>query len=688
MAVHYLTHTINFNTPVTEQVRIELHKKDVIPAGVTELKGTYAKRQVLSGAGDGSDTILSTELVFGLWLREDSGVDFDDFIVSFHDEWKVVLYCDNQIEFVGFMTPNEGQSSLIGIRKELNLSASDNLGLIKKAPLKRYNGAEFREMNRVIDYICGALAATGLQLNVVLYSNIYESSMPDRNVDPNSDTFNQAKLDYRLFMSDPLTFKYSYEALEIILGEGFSVEQWQGKWVIQRLGEMQGSEGPKIWYTEYAYDGLSIIDAKQYLNDPAIVDKDQTLHPVAGDLTGSCNYSVKKAKHTYTYTPWPELPKNNTFERGAFMPGIGNPDQKAYAIDDWFFGRTLPGTPSTFPQWVPWSSNVPAPTTEQAYRLSTYNIYGVETAREIVLENGSSPGHTFLHSTPFPIKEGDKLDINFDFKRNPGGNGTMNYAMIWVSGASGSTWRLNNNNTIDGGKPFRWELASALRFVSKFYQGEDWQDWSSLAVECPPAPESGDLYVAFMNYDSTNTKVYYRNFQVVYHPFVAGGYIEAKGDYWLTEQNAAYLDEIDKEVYISDSEIKVLQGALFRNDGVTLTTRSWHRLNVAENRGYKELINIARFNMSYRRMWEISGTFGGVGYYPGNNQAIRLPLGFHKHFIFPGIPKVVGTLFQLVPPLTVDYTQGEIKANFRESYTPGLGDGDQLGNNHEFKYKF
>lgn len=685
MALYYLTHTIEFNTPVTEQVRIELHKKDVVPDAVTPLKGTYARRQVLSGKGDGADTILSTELVFGLWLREDSGVDFEDFIVSFHDAWKVVLFCDGQIEFVGFITPNEGKSSLIGLRKEIDLSATDNLGLIKKASLKRYNGSEFREMNRVIDYICGALSATGLQLGIRLYSNIYESSMPDRNTDPNSDTFNQSTLDYRMFMVDPITFKDSYTCLEQIFGEGFSIEQWQGMWVIQRLGEMQGSEGPKIWYTDYAYHGLSITGASQYLNDPAIVDKNQTLHPIDGDLTISCNFSVKKAKHTYNYIPWPEIPKNNTFERGTFIPGIGNPDQKAYTIDDWTFGRTLPGSPSTFPPWPP---GVPAPPNEQAYRLSTYNIYGVETERFIVLENGNTPGHTFLVCTAFPIKAGDKVDIDFDFRREPGGTGTMNYAMVWIEPISGLPLRLENNNPVDGGKPFRWTQTGALRFISKAYTGENWQDWSSLQVECPFAPADGMFYIAFMNYDSTNTKVFYRNFQLTYHPFVAGGYVEAKGDYWLTEQNAAYLDTIDEEVNISDSEVKVLQGALYRSNGVDLTTRSWHRLNVAENRGYKELINIARYNMSYRRMWEITGTVGGIAYYPGNNQAIRLPLSFHKHFVFPGVPKVAGILFQLVPPLTIDYTRGEIKANFRESYTPGAGDGDQLGDVHEFKYKF
>jgi len=681
---YFLKHTAEFNTPVTEQVKIELYKKSDVSFTVEPLRLTFTKKQALSGDGNGADTIISNELTFGIWLTEANTAKWGDFIVSFHDEWKVILYLDNQIEFIGFLTPNEGSASLIGIRREISLSASDNLGLLKKAPFKRWDGVDWRQggdKHRFIDYICGALAQTGLQLNVKVYANLYEGATPDRNTNPDSETFNQYWLDYRMFMTDPLNWKDCNTSLLAILSEGYMLEQWNGKWVITRLGEMQGSAGPKIWSTEYAYDA-TLIHSEQYLNDPAIVDKQQTLHPIGGELNASCSYSVKRARHTYNYNPWQELPKNNTFERGTFIPGIGVNDpinhttQRAYTIDDWTYYRVVPG-------------NAPVSTTDLAYRLSTYNIYGVEIARVVVLEshfNDPGAGHRFLRSSAFPIKAGDKLDIDFDFRREPGGTGTMDYIMVSIQGPSG-TYRLNNNNPPDGGGPFFWSSGNALKFPSKFYQGENWQDWSTISMEIPAAPIDGDLIIDFLNYDSSHTKAFYRNFSLTYHPFVAGGYVEAKGDYWNTEQNAAYLDEIDEEVLISDSEIKVLQGAILRASG-DLTTRAWHRFGVNENRGYKELINLARYNMAYRRFWEITGSFGGLGYYPANNQAIRLPLGFHKHFIFPGVQEVASSYFQLVPPLTIDYTAGSITAKFRESYAPGLNDGNQEGNLHEFKYKF
>lgn len=691
---YFKTYEINFNTPVTEQVRIELHKKEVNPGQVTQLKGTTAQKQTLSGNGDGADTILVTELRFGLWLTENDPVNWPEFIVSFHDEWLVKLFCDNQIEFIGFITPNEGDTSLLSTRRDVALSATDNLGLLKKAPLKAINGNNFNASHHLIEYVAGALQQTGMQLNIRVYSNIYESSMQDRNQNPNSDNFNQSRLDYRSFLKDPLAFVDSNAALLMILSEGYSLQQFNGEWVIQRLGEMQGSAGPKIWYTLYDY-ATNILDSKLEPNDPAVVDKQQTLHPKSGDLRISCNYSVKSAKHTYNYTPWPEIPLNNKFEFGAVydqgpVPGSNPPlTYKKSVIDNWLYGVTNPSSSSTQPP------NGMLPTTDPAYRYSTYDVFGTEQSREVVMERTGGPaGHRFLRSSSIPVDQSSRIEISFDFKISTSGNGQMRYLLVMLEPYDLTTsYRLTHVGGIvpnDGYGTLTWERTFAMRFMSKNYQtGEDFSQYNSFSFTTPPFPKSGKLYIVFVDFDPpVGRTAYYRNFSVEYHPYIAGGYVQAKGDVWATTQNKAYLDEIDETVAISDSEIQSLQGALYRDNGTDLTTRSWHRLNINENRGYKELVNMARYNMAYRRFWNISGTFGGIGYYPHNNQGIRLPLGFHKHFVFPGIPEVANSYFQLVPPLTIDYAEGEVKGVFKESYTPGQNDGDQLGDVHEFKYLF
>lgn len=680
---YFLHHTLTFTNRITEKIIIELYKKDNEPDEVTALKPTYATKQFQSGAGNGFDAINPSELRFGFWLPKGSPHSYQDFLVSFHDEWKVILYNDDIIDFVGFLVPAEGNSDFKNEPPyELELSATDGLGFLKTPVLSDVAGNEFRTTSHIIDYILGALAKTGLDLNVRSYANIYEETMQDRYSYIFSDTFNNAKLNYRTFHKDATTFVDCYTALQIVLGEEYRLFQFAGKWLIFRIGEMQTNVGPKIWYTEVTAAGVN-VEALQEDYDPAVAAKNQIIHRINADAKISAAFAIKSAKHSWVYTPWDEMPKNNKFERiGTQIVGIGNPDQKAFPINDWVYGRVDPLSPSTFPP------NMGA-TTDIAYRLSTYNIYGVETDREVVLENGTASGHRMLQSEGIPVKQGDRMTVNFDFKFIPGGSGTMNYVMLSIyPDAGGLPYRLENNNPIDGGGPFHYVNTGALRFLSKSYSGENWQDYSSFTIDMPPFPVTGTFYVHYLNYDSTNSKSYYKNFSLEYHPYVAGGYIQVKGDYWLFAQNPDYKDTVDVEVKLSDSEIKVLKGALYRNNGTDLTSKTWHRLGVSEGRHYKELVSIARFNSAYRRMWKITGTFGGTAYHPYSDQTIRMPLGFHKHFYFPNATDLQNKYFELVPPLVIDYLSGSFAGNFLECYDPTEPDGTTEGDTQSFKYNF
>ena len=184
---------------------------------------------------------------------------------------------------------------------------------------------------------------------------------------------------------------------------------------------------------------------------------------------------------------------------------------------------------------------------------------------------------------------------------------------------------------------------------------------------------------------------HYKSFSVEYFPYIAGGLSTVDSDYWITEQTADYKDVVEDTVGISDSPIFVLKGAIYRSDGATLTTRSWHRLNIAENRDYKELLNLSRYGAAYRRTWEINGSFGGTMFHPASDQTIRLPLGFHKQFFFPNVSKLNGYYFQLVPPLTIDYKEGVIDANFVDCLKVDSNDESVdlvEGDSHQFKYVF
>jgi hypothetical protein len=687
MAYH-LHHTVSFFNCLNEQIFVELYKKDVVPDNVTELLATSFTVQYPTGEGS-FEAIISCEAKLVLYLEEDNPEEFDDFIVTFADEWKMIAYDDSQVVFVGFLTPGEGRAEFQDKPYEITLSAVDGLGLMKGEALTKLNGSRFTGVNLIIDYIIAILDKTGLDLNVRLFSNVVEESMEDRTVNPNADTFNQTALHARTFLKNATEFYDCYTCLERVMAEYFTIYQHNGMWVIVRIGELQESIGAKMWYTDYGPTG-TLLTAQQFLYDPAAVGRDRLIHPVEVSQFIGSNYAIKSSRYTFNYGPWPEMPTNNKFERGTLFDTddfAGPPpySEKKYTIDNWLYGVTIIGSPSTNPP-----GGMQA-TTDLSYRLSTYNIYNVETLREVVLErNGGVAGHRFLVAERVPVNLGDRAALSVDFKLNTGSAGNVAFYMfVTIVPVSGTPWRLAQeghqlgNYPSDGVGTLYWQNTSSLIFLGKDYVSQSPQEYSSMQLDIPPFPIGGDLYICFMLFNpNIGVKAYYKSFNLDYYPTTAGSTAKLKGDYAETSQNDRYKDAIDEEVFISDSETKILQGTLYRENLTDLTTPTWHRYGVSETRHFKELGELARFNANYRRMWKIDGQFDGLKFTPANNQTIIEPLSFHRQFTFPDSTKMNGRYFVLVPPLTLNYSEGRADMNFIEVLQDGSADGNDLGDNH------
>lgn len=683
-----LHHTVKFFNCLNEQLHIELYKKDVVPEDVTELLATSFSVNYPVGNGDKFDTLITCEAKLTLYLQAPDPVTFDDFIVTFADEWKLIAYNDEQIVFVGFLTPGEGRAEFQDKPYDISLSAVDGLGLLKGVPLTKIDGSKFTGVNLIIDYIIAILDKTGLDLNLRLFSSIVEESMEDRNTNPQADTFNQSGLHIRTFLKNPIELYDCYTCLERILTQYFAIYQHYGMWVIVRIGELQESVGAKIWYTEYDSTG-AIVDAQRFLYDPGATGRDRKIHPVEVSQFIGSTFAVKSARYTFNYSTWPEIPTNNKFDRGTMyeegpLPGTDGQTYKKFTIDNWLYGVTNPTNNATQPP------NGMLATNDSAYRYTVYSRFGVEEDREIVLErdHDAQVGHRFLRSEPIPVTVGSRVNISFDFKTSQNGTGTRQYFLVMLETLDGSNgYRLDNAGGAtppDGIGTLIWAHTSALRFLAKYYDnGEDAAQYYSFNLNPPPLPITGNLYIIFMSYDAPmGRKVFYKNFSFEYYPSVAGFFAQVKGDYAQTAQNDRYKDVIDEEVFMSDTTHKVLQGAIYRENLTDLTTPTWRRLGITETRHFKEIGELARFNANYRRMWKIDGQYDGLKFSPAGNSAIIEPLSFHRQYAFPDSALLNGHYFVLVPPLNINYSEGRADMNFVEVLQAGSGDGNDFGDNH------
>lgn len=688
MAYH-LHHTVLFFNCLNEQLRVELYKKDVVPDDVTELLATSFSVNYPTGNGNKFDTLITCEAKLTLYLRDTDAQTFDDFIVTYSDEWKMIAYNDSQIVFVGFLTPGEGRAGFQDKPYDVSLSAVDGLGLLKGVPLTKVNGSKFTGVNLIIDYITAILDKTGLGLNLRLFSSIVEESMQDRNANPQADTFNQTGLHARSFLKNATEFYDCYTCLERILTQYFNIYQHFGMWVIVRIGELQESVGAKIWYTEYNPSG-TVVNAQRFLYDPCATGRDRKIHPVEVSQFIGSNYAVKSARYTYNYSVWPEIPTNNKFDNGTIyeqgpLPGdTEGRNYKKFTIDNWQYGVTNPSNGATRPVGGMLS------TSDSAYRYSIYNRYGVEENREVVLErdNDAQVGHRFLMCEPIPVVKDSRINISLDFKTSQGGGGTRQYLLVMLETLDNTIgYKLDNaggTSPPDGIGVLVWEHTSALQFLAKYYgSGEDAAQYVSFNLNPPPLPISGNLYILLMSFDPPmGRKVYYKNFSFEYFPSVGGSLAQVKGDYAQTSQNDRFKDVIDEDVYISDTTQKILQGALYRQNLEDLTTPTWRRLGVSETRHFKEIGELARFNANYRRMWKIDGQYDGLKFSPAGNSTIIEPLSFHRQYMFPDSTALNGHYFVLVPPLSINYSEGRADMNFIEVLQAGSNDGNDLGDNH------
>lgn len=690
MAYH-LHYNITFQNRITENIRIELYKKDVEVDEAESLKALSLRRSYPKGDGDKFDNIIGCELSFDLWLRVNDTPEFHDFLVTYNDEWKVIVYSDEQVEFAGFLTPGEGEAEFQNKPYQITLNATDGLGLLKGVELTAINGDDFEGINLISDYLVAIFSKTGLELPIRMFSSWIEESMSGRLADPDKDTFNQTGLHKRTFLNDKVDFYDCYESLRRITQKGFIVYQWAGMWVVLNVGEMQANPGPMLWYTDYDSAG-TVTGSGQLGENPCPIGIDKIIHPRDRTHRIGSLLSIRSAKHNFNYIPPPELINNQDLSQlGAFIAPLSGTTHRAWQLVGWSQrqGELRAGTPYAG--------------TKNAYIKTDIDVFGNETFRYYRIEADNALTNTLQNyikndNADFWVVTNDRFDISLTYRVSTtilsaqdimivallidGQPGTA--ATDWYTLGENGEW-LNNDTTV----------------AIDHDIGASTNKWISIDIEADPFPADGVLFICLGtgNAGSTPTTFDFKAPNISYRPFFSDPLrtfllpnitpgvnffpvvitnptdTAPKGDYWFTEQDVPLQDKIDEEVYLSDTSRKSIKGALFRGTTSVLTTTTWHRDNVTEERHFKELINMARFNHAYRRMWKCRGFFSGLKWQPSDDTTIFEPLGFHRHFFFPDKSALTGKYFMLVPPLTINHDSGTFDGTFVECLDTSLVEG-------------
>jgi hypothetical protein len=682
------TYRIACKNKLESLVEVILSKKDGDATEVITYKGGNLSKNTRGSEGKWT-SIYGTSIEVELWLTNDLPDPWDEFTAAETDTWKVRVVYNEQVRFYGYLLPDEGSVPIRDKPYFIKIHAVDGLGLIKEKALTMPNGENFEDHHSIITYVAAIAQATGLQLPIRVYDYYYHRSFNNRDIDYKWDMVGQTYQEARTFLEDAVTFVNCHKALEIICKDTFRFYQWEGMWVLFRIPMVQYYPFAG-YYTDYDFEGANAV-GYEYLDNYALVGKAQGVFPVNKQGKRSMKAGVKYAKTRYMYVPWPEIPKNNKFERGVLVNTANLTDpvrtENSHLIEDWTFGKWAGG---------PTAANLLPDlfgTSHQAYRRSTYNIYGVELTREIVLadpEPVDAALRNILMSDGIPVIQGDKVAINFDFKNSldsSSGNVQVAVIMLIPDGATDpADYFYITNVGVDQGGPFKWipdDATFTIGFINYGYS-TNLQEWVTFNIEAfNEIPASGTIYVGLVTQGFGETS-YFKNFSVKYTPYVAGGYLEVKGDYWITTQEPNYSGKSDEEVFLSDNQHKIFKGCNLDSAGVPLTP-DWYRMGVSESKHYNQLINDAKFNLEHRRMLFVEDQYKWLTYSPQNDPTAFHALGFHKQYRHTDNP--VDRRYLLGAPMDEELKTGWFTGRFYEVWEDGKGDGTTTAD-QQFKFIF
>lgn len=654
-----------FSNDLQQEVHVNILLKDFV--GDSE---SFTVRELELSHTTEDNTIIALQCRLIIWADIPSPITWETFLTGAFDEWKIEVVVDTKKHFEGFLTPEEGNAPFLDKPYSITLRATNGLKLLKDVPLTDLNGDNFKGKFTAAEFFTAALQKTLLDLPIRAYGSLSNEDMDDRTDDPAAIHWNQIKFDHRSFLKDATSFVSCYDALLFLFDRSFRLFYWKGMWVIFFTHEHQYAPGG-LWYTDFDNAGV-VTGGAEDTTGYATVGKAEAIFPIKADALLNSSFPIKFSRTNYNYKQYPEFPLNSKFQRGTLIgTGIdadGNPYED-WTIDD-FTSGTYQGNPTEF-------TDLPATTVanpDSWYRRSTYNIYGVELRREVIIERGTAAGGRYIQTTGEPVNQGDKIRLNFDWKTDTDlGEGDAVPVQMTPYIVEDGTLDKYVLRSKDGQvSEAKWEPAGSQMIGIYTTPNGLLTDYQSIGVESPTFPVNGTLYFLFWSSVQLgdNTKTFYKGFSVEYIPFIAGGFIPISGDYWQHTQDANQLDKDEGDIKISDVPIRVLQGCMLNADGVTATTPTWKRLGVTESRHYKEIVNIARYNLGWRRFWRIQGTFKGTLFQAINDPLNLEPISFHKNYRFADITQPRD--FILTCPLTIDLCKGHISASFEEVFNPAL----------------
>lgn len=285
-----------------------------------------------------------------------------------------------------------------------------------------------------------------------------------------------------------------------------------------------------------------------------------------------------------------------------------------------------------------------------------------------------------IHGYKIELNAGDTFRYSFSFKTNPsiGGSATLTFIIYLTDGVS----TVYVNNPFSDESKYTWGVTTGLTYT--IVAGDNTSAWHTVEITPPAAPFDGLLYIQLDELLPTSPgpgETIYKDlsFEAV---FLVNQSTKIIGHTHKTEQTATIKQNEDEEIFLDDSPRNSIAGTLFLDamSGVLQKrTAQWFLNNPADTRRLGDLTTFETEFWRRKTRSVLEGTLRGLVSADTGGDHISM-LSVFLCSIFPNVNYIWGKL-------EIDYKNNKCTGTLWEIYDEGETDGD-LTSTYEFKYLY
>ena len=685
---------VTFRNRVQNDVfRVELWKKDA-ETEITTLEG--ADTPFTAEYQNSDDNLFNPikTLITTLRFISDGTIDVEDFYSEDDEAWRMDFYIEslnggtpvNRLLHSCYVVQDECSEEITDIAHVIALKATDNLGLLRNVPITEpFGGTEdVYGIKPVIDIINNCLSATGLDLDLQIFANIFENTTDDRGDDDEAELFSQSAIHTGTFRNSDGEYQDCYTVLtKILSGVNACLLQSGGKWVIIRIGEYSQ-------FTDGAIPGTEFTPTAEAVTlSPAVdIGRRGTIIPVNEDQIKSIQRPYKYVKNNFDYVQ----PAQLIIQQDLLLPDGATPYDTDTDGDLQYDKYDLA---TYFPFWKTISDDV-------SYLVVVTNtVTDTEVERYIVCPHGIAT-RGGMQMNPIAVSAGDTFDLTLQWRTDVDTDDLLRfYVRItlitpddkWYGlfAGYGTSPRWSGPFSISGTYPVDGVGEIYMEFANP--DDIDTTEWTEFNVSqfltdgrrMPKIPVDGILLIEVQgtngDVDYNDQTVYWKEIDLEFTQYINES-TKITGQSHTQEQDVNIKNKYDESVNVDDSPRHSIAGTLFTTDLTSFEadigdvyftkTSLWHRKTNSEELRLGQIIVLERMTAQYVTRRMIEGSFMNIRY--GDDSIVNM-LNLITVAFYPG-------KYFLFSLLNIDYMECSFNGKMIELFA----DTDDVDSSYKFAY--